>query len=188
MTAKAPGSTGSGWSHSTIPIRALASGRLEWEGELPAVGGLWSGTDLRFREDPAMSLTVERSVDGGVHVVGSLDAAYRLTCRRCLQDMVHEVRLPIDVWFEPAVGEDPGDEAVYGLGSDATAIDLAPAMRDELILARPGFPVCRSECAGMCPGCGSNLNDEACTCGPKDIDPRWEALRGLEDSGSTERK
>jgi uncharacterized protein len=138
---------------------------------------LLSGTGLVFAEDPTVRLVVERSVDGGVHAVGMLEAKYQLVCRRCLNEMTHEVRLPVDVWFEPAVEDDSGDEAVYAMAGDAASIDIGPAMRDELILALPEFPVCRSDCPGMCPGCGVDLSAGPCVCGSKESDPRWDALR-----------
>jgi uncharacterized protein len=188
LTPTPPGSIGSGWPHATIPLRRLAGGRLEWEGRLPAEAPLWSGTGVRLEEEPTFRLEVELSADGGVHAAGTLEARYRLRCRRCLGEMTHRVRLPVDVWYEPAVDEDSGDEAVYSMPPGATEIDIAPAMRDELILALPEYPVCRSDCAGLCTGCGADLNVERCSCGPKEIDPRWQALRALGDTQETERK
>lgn len=167
----------SGWMYSVIPVRRLAGGPLEWEARLPKDGALWSGSGLRFEEDPEVRLVLERSVDGGIHAVGTLEAKYGLVCRRCLGAMTHEAILPVDVWFEPAVEDDSGYEAVYAMAGDAASIDLAPALRDELILALPEFPVCREDCQGLCPGCGTDLNRGACSCGPKEPDPRWEALR-----------
>jgi uncharacterized protein len=42
-------------------------------------------------------------------------------------------------------------------------------------------PLCRDDCKGLCPQCGTNLNRETCTCSPKWEDPRLAALRGLLD-------
>lgn len=177
MTVGLSDSMDSGWTPSTIPVRRLAGGPLDWEARLPRDRPPLSGTGLSLAEDPTVTLVVERSTDGGVHAVGTLEAKYRLQCRRCLKEMTQEVRLPVDVWFEPAVEDDSGDEAVYAMAGDAASIDIAPAMRDELILALPEFAVCRSDCRGMCPGCGVDLGAEACVCGPKKVDPRWAALR-----------
>ena len=160
-----------------IPLRRLARGPIEWEARLPPEDAALSDSGLRFARDPEVRLTLDRSADGGVHAVGTIEAAYRLACRRCLGDVAHEVTLPIDVWFDPAVEDDSGDEAVYAMAGDAVSIDLAPAIRDELILALPEYPVCRRDCMGLCPGCGSDLNREACSCGPRETDPRWDALR-----------
>ncbi len=37
--------------------------------------------------------------------------------------------------------------------------------------------LCRPDCAGLCPHCGTNLNDGACDCEEDRTDPRWDALR-----------
>jgi len=46
-------------------------------------------------------------------------------------------------------------------------------------LSIPMKLLCREDCQGICPGCGANLNQEACRCGEKPGDPRWEKLREL---------
>jgi len=101
-----------------IPVRRLAGGPLDWEGRLPRDGPLLSGTGLVFTEDPMASLVVERSVDGGVHAVGTLEATYQLVCRRCLNEMTHEVRLPVDdtadyVCFLHTFRKSPTDRTEY---------------------------------------------------------------------------
>jgi uncharacterized protein len=39
--------------------------------------------------------------------------------------------------------------------------------------------LCSDSCAGICPGCGADLNEGACGCGGKDADPRWSPLKKL---------
>ena len=38
--------------------------------------------------------------------------------------------------------------------------------------------LCSLDCNGLCPRCGSNLNDGPCDCEPE-IDPRLEKLKDL---------
>ena len=40
-------------------------------------------------------------------------------------------------------------------------LDLAPIVRDEMLLAVPISPLCRPDCKGLCPVCGENLNEIA---------------------------
>jgi uncharacterized protein len=40
-------------------------------------------------------------------------------------------------------------------------------------------PLCRPECRGLCPDCGSNLNLGPCSCPMKSAEPRWRALTEL---------
>ncbi|MBM4294554.1 MAG: DUF177 domain-containing protein, partial [Deltaproteobacteria bacterium] len=43
-------------------------------------------------------------------------------------------------------------------------IDLQGIVREQIILSMPLKPLCHEDCRGLCPGCGANLNREACTC------------------------
>ncbi len=169
----------SGWPPSTIALHGLGRGAIHWETDLPATAPVWTGTGLRFARSPRVAVEVERAADGGVHVRGTVTAAIRQACRRCLREMVDAVRAPLDLWFDPAV--QPGSEAegVFALPDGAAAIDLGPVVREELILALTEYPLCRVDCRGLCSGCGADLNETTCSCSPKAADPRWDALREL---------
>ncbi len=41
--------------------------------------------------------------------------------------------------------------------------------------------LCRADCAGLCAGCGANLNDEECRCAPPEPDTRWSKLSELKE-------
>ena len=47
-------------------------------------------------------------------------------------------------------------------GLDSVMIDSD--VRDELILEHPIRILCRTDCRGLCPFCGTNLNTETCDC------------------------
>nr|MBA3232665.1 DUF177 domain-containing protein [Propionibacteriales bacterium] len=53
-----------------------------------------------------------------------------------------------------------------------------------VVLALPLQPVCRADCPGLCPDCGTRLVDD-----PhhrhESVDPRWAALRTLTGSALT---
>jgi len=69
--------------------------------------------------------------------------------------------------------------ALYPLETGAEFIDLTPEMREAIILALPGYPVCRSSCRGLCPVCGRNLNSGSCTCGSPGASGAWSVLDRL---------
>jgi uncharacterized protein len=58
-------------------------------------------------------------------------------------------------------------------------LDLTEAIRQYALLAVPMKPLCRKECAGLCPNCGKNLNQGPCDCPAQNIDPRWSKLTKL---------
>jgi uncharacterized protein len=41
--------------------------------------------------------------------------------------------------------------------------------------------LCKSDCKGICPGCGVDLNREKCRCSGKTVDPRWEKLLDIKN-------
>ncbi len=64
------------------------------------------------------------------------------------------------------------DEEIY----TGKEIDLDPLVREEILLALPGYPLCREGCKGLCPVCGQNLNERECGCDRRVPDPRWAGL------------
>ncbi len=58
-------------------------------------------------------------------------------------------------------------------------LDLTEEIREAIILALPGYPVCREACRGLCMACGANLNAAECTCRKTGRDNRWSALDAL---------
>ena len=56
------------------------------------------------------------------------------------------------------------DPAVYPVEAPVTRIDVRPAVREEVALAASTFPLCREDCAGLCPRCGTDLNTGPCGC------------------------
>jgi uncharacterized protein len=72
----------------------------------------------------------------------------------------------------------PLDGETYPLEHDH--VDLALPIRDAVLLELPIAPLCRADCAGLCPVCGRDNNDDPCSCDQTTPDPRWAALSQLE--------
>jgi uncharacterized protein len=127
--------------------------------------------DPRF--DDASVVDVElhlESLNDGIVVDGRVSVPWHGTCRRCLEPTagvsvseVHE--LYQRVLTDPDAFEILGDQ-----------LDLRPIARELVLLDAPATPLCRPDCAGLCPTCGTNLNESTCDCGPAPVDPRWAAL------------
>ena len=47
--------------------------------------------------------------------------------------------------------------------------------------ALPDKILCRADCAGLCPICGKNLNDEPHEHEEETVDSRWSALESLRE-------
>ena len=67
----------------------------------------------------------------------------------------------------------------YFIIDEHHVLDLSEAVRQYALVVIPMKPVCREDCAGLCPGCGCNLNREQCNCPSQPADPRWLELTKL---------
>ncbi len=114
-------------------------------------------------------------------VRGRVVGAVSQDCRRCLDRVERQVDVDITLLFVPSDLLEEDDSETYRLETGVREIDLEPYVRDEVILAIPTFAQCRSDCRGLCAGCGENLNESGCKCSAGGIDPRWDALRALEN-------
>jgi uncharacterized protein len=99
-------------------------------------------------------------------------------CYRCLGDAVLE--LPISAREYQATNPEGSDElrTPYLVEDN---LDLAAWGRDAVALALPDKILCRADCAGLCPVCGKNLNDEPHTHEEERTDSRWGPLEALRE-------
>jgi uncharacterized protein len=128
--------------------------------------------DARVAGDITVVMDATSTVDGVV-VHGSVTTPWRGHCRRCLKDVEGTCVSVVDELFQQ---HPQHDEAVELTGDQ---IDLAPLVREYVLLDLPDAPLCREDCAGICPNCGIDRNVGSCDCETQPIDPRWSALEGL---------
>lgn len=125
-------------------------------------------------------LTVESTVDGLV-ARGWVEVVTTDDCRRCLRPVSEPIRVDIDEVYQTAT---PGrTEVTDGITLlESEALDLTPVVRDAVLLALAGPPLlCDPGCAGLCPVCGEDRNQIACSCDTEVKDLRWSALDQLRD-------
>ena len=128
--------------------------------------------DDRIAGDIAVALDATSSVDGVV-VHGTVSTPWRGQCRRCLIDVEGVSVSEVEELFQP---HPQHGEAVEIVGDQ---IDLAPILREYVLLDLPEAPLCREACAGICPQCGADRNVDPCDCSTGELDPRWSALSEL---------
>ena len=109
-----------------------------------------------------------------VHFVAHLSGA----CMRCLgfAEAARTVRAREFHDFDAPVGDELHSEYVL-----RDHLQLSAWARDAFALELPEKVLCREDCAGLCPVCGKDLNDEPHEHSERQPDPRWAALEGLRD-------
>lgn len=148
-----------------VDLRELRRGPVETVGVLNQADPAFAGLDVSLAEPLAVSGVLEATGRGDYlwrgHLVGKANA----TCRRCLKELTVPIAAPVDALFsaDPELADDP---SVYPLTEPVAHVDVTDAIREELVLALSQYPLCREDCAGLCPKCGADLNQGPCGCGP----------------------
>jgi uncharacterized protein len=128
-----------------------------------------------------------RPTGGHFLASGRSRAEGRLSCGRCLKPVDWRSDSSFDVELVPAetgpvdpeLALDERDLDVVYL--DEPAFELEDLAVEQVLLELPMRVLCDEACAGLCPRCGADRNqDGACRCEPE-TDPRWAALKDLGD-------
>ncbi len=126
---------------------------------------------------PEAAIAVTRT-SGGLLFELDLEARLAGPCFRCLTDTVIDAPVHGREYQATSAGDDDGLRTPY-FADDR--LDLSAWARDALVLDLPDKILCRADCAGLCPVCGKNLNEEPHRHDEDETDPRWAALADLRD-------
>lgn len=171
-----------------LNLGVIPEGLSDLQVELSARDLALESSDAEFIDPARVELGISRQGEQ-LHVRGQATIRVRQSCARCLRETAGELRASVSVVVRAHSERDPKEEASDGLlFHDGESVDLTAEIRELLILEVPAAPLCRPECAGLCPRCGADLNAGACGCRETEpSDPRWAALRKLKQEDSRPR-
>lgn len=152
------------------------------------LAGVAADSDLDFQHPISGTLRVTKVKDV-IHVTGDLSTIVTMNCSRCLQRFDHPLASSLSLTFAPKPLEEKDEKLpddyeisayqaglVYFSGDE---IDLREPLAEQVIMALPFKPLCRSECKGLCCRCGEDLNTSACRCDKSSPDSPFAALKNL---------
>ncbi len=152
------------------------------------------------REHPDIMETPTLTVSGEVHpgpkartptegarLTGEIRGSLRLRCSRCLEEIDMDRRIVFELTLvshsagtaDPDHQIDPRETRFFEI--EAGKLDLDALIAEQIDLDLPAKPICKPDCAGLCPTCGSNRNRLKCGCLEQTIDPRLTALQAIRD-------
>ncbi len=159
--------------------RLQRAGKLELEGHLDPDDPVLADLDPRLATPLHLRLEAHQA-GPDVVVRGRMQGEVDLECARCLKPVRHTIDEEVTLLYVEGVDEAAAeDQEAYLLPETGWTLDLGPALREHLALAMPGHVVCREDCRGLCPTCGTDRNEAPCECEASDEDDRWAALRRL---------
>ena len=136
-----------------------------------------------FRQvDPLEVRATAELMDGQIRIYGNLHTRVELICARCLDTVVEEISRDFDLFYRPMTAIAVEEEVQLNLDDTEIAffegdgLFLADILAEQVNLALPMKVICRSDCRGLCPHCGSNLNNEECRCEKNSADARLAPL------------
>ena len=153
-------------------IIGVPGGKVSFDYE-PDMSEAAYGSVIRIRKPSRAAGNVTNSA-GVLTFSANVDAVCICVCARCLKEFEYPVQKQVLADLtEGGEGENPDG---YFLQGDK--VDVDEIIITEFILDTDERIMCREDCAGLCEGCGSDLNDGPCSCKTK-VDPRLAVLGQL---------
>jgi uncharacterized protein len=177
------------WKVELRELGRRAGSMREWDKTLPARPG-WGVEMIGVPEGAPVQLHLRlESVMEGVLVSGTVDVPVTGQCARCLEPVQDTLQLDVQELYayEGSTTEaTSGEDEVRRI--EGEQIDLAPLVRDTVVLTLPLSPTCTPDCAGLCADCGERLDDLPADHSHEVVDPRWAGLaaRFTTDSPTTD--
>ncbi|ADQ40747.1 protein of unknown function DUF177 [Caldicellulosiruptor acetigenus I77R1B] len=140
--------------------------------------------DILFFVEPVYFYGIATKKGNLIEVSGNVKTKLKTICYRCTDDAYVEVDVPF--YEEYSNREDTTDDEVIRFEDDV--IEFDDNIVATIVLYLPMKYLCREDCKGLCPVCGTNLNVSSCSCEKDDIDPRLSVLKTLINQLDTDEK
>lgn len=136
---------------------------------------------LQSINSAVVDLRIQQSGDE-YYCQGKLTAKAVLCCARCLKKINKAIESDIDfivcseIDRQKTVSQAVDSEEYLFFDKSLTTVDISKLVSQTVLLSVSMKPLCKEGCKGLCSSCGTNLNEEKCSCNRKIVDSRWEGL------------
>ncbi|OGN92157.1 MAG: hypothetical protein A2Z70_02170 [Chloroflexi bacterium RBG_13_48_17] len=147
------------------------------------------GSSRSYQIDESLDMDNINAVKGEVTLIrtnrglmakGEITASVTGTCSRCIRSIDYEVSYDFEEECLPSVNASEAlslpDQTDSITIDESQMVDLSEVIRQYTLLTMPVKPLCRPDCAGICPSCGHDLNQGPCRCPSHTYDQRWAKL------------
>jgi uncharacterized protein len=185
----------------TPKIADITAEGLSLSGDLTGEELELADADVSIRGTVAIGLDL-RAIERTIYVTGVVEGTAIRQCVRCLKDFDDPLAFSLRVAYErelkatasaskrddgrkkkatapPEVEQDEQNDDLYYFTGDQ--LELAPMLREQLILASPMHPLCCEGCLGLCARCGKDLNEGPCHCVVDQTGSPFQVLRTMKE-------
>jgi len=139
------------------------------------------------------------NIEGLVAVTGVLEGTIIRECVRCLKEYEDPLAFSVRAAFIPepksalrhpkrvdprkaraeVIEAEPDEEPDDQYHYQGNQLELAPMLREHVILSVPMQPLCSDDCLGLCAQCGKNLNEGSCQCAVEPPIPTFRVVQSM---------
>jgi uncharacterized protein len=134
-------------------------------------------------EEPVSTDFILTHKEKDLRVEGTFGTAIRYQCSRCLKGFSHPLKGSFDLFYLPQSDWKKDEEVELKYEDmeigyyDGIRLDVDLMVLEQIELAMPMKFICRDTCKGLCPSCGSDLNEGSCSCKIDGTDSRLAVLQ-----------
>ena len=122
-------------------------------------------------------------IDKQINLSGYLKFNFKSPCSRCLEEQQREIKPELKLVMLPEI-DNREDKSVNDIDLSIESykgdrIDITDYISEVISVSLPNKILCNTDCKGLCPVCGKNLNYSKCTCTSEWIKPGLSALKNM---------
>jgi uncharacterized protein len=147
---------------------------LKWPEGTTRIHPIDTDQPLPLDEESTVALTSGRvrldRIESGILARGDVEGVVDMECSRCLEPFQAPIRVHFEEEYAPSIDvtsgaplPPPDDDMTFSIDENHI-LDLSEAIRQNIIASLPIQPICKTDCAGLCPICGNNRNEQPCDC------------------------
>ena len=165
-------------------VRDLSA--VEEVANYPALTALQESGECIFLAPLRLQLNVAREYDH-IRAEGEVETRVRLACSRCLTEYETEIVSPFTIFYIPSAGGTQDEEVelaeqdLISVPFNGDEIDFTDEIAEQVLMEIPLKPLCKEECRGLCPNCGTDLNLADCSCSRTTVNLKLSALQNFKE-------
>ena len=112
--------------------------------------------------------------DDGYRAEGTINYSFEYNCDLCIKESQFSKTVNFDEFFT----KNAQDQEAYHFEGDI--VDITQLAIDAIVLSLPSRLICKPDCKGLCPVCGTDKNIKECGCkNEKTANNPFEILKGI---------